>query len=146
MQITSSCETEPLEIVVLYCQHSVCGGVPADESAKDCVGCTVRHVMLPCSSKAMVWHLLKLLESGVDGVEVVVCPEGACRHLEGSRRTRRRVDYVRRLLAQLGISAERLGIREASGLSAGALPEIAAERATALEAGRLDIVQTGGER
>ena len=66
--------------------------------------------MVPCSSKIQLPHLLRLLETGVDGVLVIACPEEECRLLEGSSRVQRRIEYARQLLSQVNLGAERLGI------------------------------------
>jgi len=65
-------------------------------------------------------------------VEVVACPEEACRFLVGSRRAEKRVAYARTLLAQIGAREERLGITRSAGLSAADLVSLARARAEAI--------------
>jgi len=93
---------------------------------------SIRPVMLACSSKVQVPELLNILDNGVDGVEVVACPDEVCRFLVGSRRASKRVAYVRGLLDAAGLGAERLGISIKSDLSAEELVQLAEERAAAV--------------
>jgi len=132
------------EIVVLYCQH--CVGEDADvvAEATRVSGFSVQPVLMPCSSKVEIPHVLRILERGVDGVEVVACPESACRFLVGSARTERRVEYVRRLLDEAGIGAQRVGISRGSRLSATELMGLAAGRAEAVRALGCNSMKTGG--
>ncbi|MDD3472435.1 MAG: hydrogenase iron-sulfur subunit, partial [Syntrophaceae bacterium] len=62
----------------------------------------------PCSGKIEAHHLLKTMAGGAQGVLVLTCSEKACQYLEGSSRSRKRVDYARLWLEKVGISAERL--------------------------------------
>jgi F420-non-reducing hydrogenase iron-sulfur subunit len=68
----------------------------------------VHDVCVPCSGKLQPEHLLKAFEAGADLVCVVVCDEANCHYLEGSRRAKRRIEYVRGLLDELGLGGERL--------------------------------------
>ena len=64
-----------------YCE----GAVPSDRPA-GVAGFRARLKMVPCSSKVEVWHLLKLVEEGADGVELVCCSEDVCQFLVGNDR------------------------------------------------------------
>ncbi len=68
----------------------------------------VSLVAIPCSGKVEAHHLLKTLASGAQGVLVLACAEKACLYLEGSKRSRKRVDYAKSWLQKLGIEPERL--------------------------------------
>jgi len=65
-------------------------------------------VTIPCSGKIEAHFLLKTLAAGAQGVLVLACAEKACQYLEGSMRSRKRVDYARSWLDKLGISHERI--------------------------------------
>lgn len=121
------------EVVLLYCQHSLERDVDITAQSKGISGFRVQPVMMPCSSKIEVSYILKILERGVDAVQVVVCPARKCRFLIGSRRTTKRIEYIRRLLDEIDMGAERVGISNASGLRAEKLMDITAERAKAVE-------------
>jgi len=120
------------EVVVLYCQHCVGEGAQVTLESDRASGFSVRAVMMPCSSKVEVPYVLKILERGADTVEVIACPEKACRFLFGSARTEKRIDYIRGLLEEIGIGSERVGICRGSGLSGKELVALAGTRADAV--------------
>jgi coenzyme F420-reducing hydrogenase delta subunit len=68
----------------------------------------VQEILVPCTGRLQPEHLLKAFEDGARVVCVVACAEDNCHHLEGSCRARLRVDYVRRLLDEIGLGGERL--------------------------------------
>ncbi|MGC8657659.1 MAG: hydrogenase iron-sulfur subunit [Desulfomonilaceae bacterium] len=63
---------------------------------------------VPCSGKIEAHFLLKTLASGAQGALVLGCAEQACQYLEGSMRSRKRVDYARFWLEKIGIASERI--------------------------------------
>jgi coenzyme F420-reducing hydrogenase delta subunit len=120
------------EIIVLFCRQSVDGTVSLSNAYRRLPGLGVRLVVLPCSSNVEVRQLVKMLEQGADGIQVVACPEQACRFLVGSNKAEKRIDYVRRLLAEINFGAERVGIVRGTSLSAEQLLGLARERAALL--------------
>jgi F420-non-reducing hydrogenase iron-sulfur subunit len=60
--------------------------------------------------------MLKAIESGVDGVYVAGCMEGECHFLKGNFRAKKRVQYVKQLLEEVGLETGRV---EMYNLSAG---------------------------
>jgi coenzyme F420-reducing hydrogenase delta subunit len=68
----------------------------------------VHEIRVPCAGKLQPEHLLKVFEAGADLVCIVACDETNCHYLEGSRRAKRRIEYVRGLLEELGLGGERL--------------------------------------
>ncbi len=120
------------EIVLLYCRQAAeewAGALSAFESVS---GFAARPVLVPCGAKVEVHHLLRILESGADGVEVVTCPEGRCRSVAGNLAAARRVERARRLLDAAGLGADRLGISSMEGGLTEDLIERAAGRAAAV--------------
>lgn len=107
------------EIVVLQCKQSVSEpkNLPSVSRKSGRGGLLFRVV--PCSSKVQLPHLLRLLETGVDGVIVFACPEDECRFLEGSSRVQRRIEYARELVEQVGVGAQRLALVRGKEMSAG---------------------------
>ena len=51
---------------------------------------------------------MRAFESGSDGVMVLVCPEDVCRYGEGSIRAKKRVEWVRGILDEIGLNGNRL--------------------------------------
>jgi len=70
----------------------------------------LKTVKLPCSGMVKDVFLLKAFEAGADAVVVLVCPEEQCRHVQGSIRARKRVEWVQNLLDEIGLSGRRLSI------------------------------------
>jgi len=48
--------------------------------------------------------MMKAFENGADGVSVVGFDEGTCHFLTGNLKARKRVEYVKRLLDECGIT------------------------------------------
>jgi len=70
----------------------------------------VHEIALPCTGKLQPEHLLKAFEAGADAVCVITCARDDCHYLEGSQRAERRVEYVRELLNEIGLGADRLTV------------------------------------
>jgi coenzyme F420-reducing hydrogenase delta subunit len=67
------------------------------------LGSGIRFFPMPCSGRIEALHLLKALESGARKVYVVACPEGACRYGQGNVRARKRLDYAKSLIREIGL-------------------------------------------
>ncbi len=83
----------------------------------------VKIIRVPCTGKVDVMHLLRAIQKGADGVYVVGCLEGTCHYNEGNLRARERVEYVRMLLEEIGMEADRVRMYN---LSSGEGPTFAA--------------------
>lgn len=117
------------EIVVLYCRQTLDAEAKPPEGTRQGDGFSARLVVLPCSSKMEGYQMLKLLERGVDGVQLVACPEKACRFLVGNNRAERRVAHARGLLAQAGMDEARLELSRAAELTLNDLMNLAGRHA-----------------
>ncbi|MDP3283533.1 MAG: hydrogenase iron-sulfur subunit, partial [Desulfobacterales bacterium] len=47
---------------------------------------------------------------GADAVAVFVCPEGQCRYVEGNIRAKKKVNFVKNLLDEIGLGGMRLSL------------------------------------
>ncbi|MHC4176526.1 MAG: hydrogenase iron-sulfur subunit [Planctomycetota bacterium] len=121
------------EIVVLYCQHCVAGDASVTVASQQTRGLSVRPKMMPCSSKVEIPHLLKILEQGADGVELVACPQDRCRFLVGSLKAEKRVDRASGLLDEIRMGGQRLGLSRRTKLAAEDLIALARARAEAVK-------------
>jgi coenzyme F420-reducing hydrogenase delta subunit len=86
-------------------------------------GVVPKFIKLPCSSMVKDIFLLRAFEAGADAAIVLVCPEGACRYVEGNLRAKKRVRWVQKLLDEIGLSGARLALfnvapNDADGASA----------------------------
>ena len=83
----------------------------------------VKIILVPCTGKVDVIHMLRAIQKGADGVYCVGCLEGTCHYNEGNYRCRERVDHVRSLLEEVGLEADRVRMYN---LSSGEGPTFAA--------------------
>ena len=135
------------DIVVLYCGHCIREDRSIISALESVKGFSARCSMVSCSSQIEVSHVLKLLEQGVDGVEVIACPEGACKSLVGSARAEKRVRYAQTLLGNIHMNAERLGIsRKKTGSTVEDIVGLATERADAVRALGPNHMKNGGKK
>ena len=83
---------------------------------------TVKVIQVPCTGRVDIIHLLKAIEDGADGVYVAGCLEGECHFLTGNLKAKKRVNYVKKVLEEMGIEPGRV---EMFNLSAGEGPKFA---------------------
>ena len=68
----------------------------------------MRVIKLPCTGRVSPLLLLKTIEEGADGVYVVGCKEGDCHYLEGNKKARKIVKYVKGMLESIGVDPGRV--------------------------------------
>lgn len=61
-----------------------------------------------CSASVSPHHVLRAFQEGVDGVYVGGCRLGDCHYLYGNYSTKKRMTFMKQLLAFTGIEGERL--------------------------------------
>ncbi len=103
----------------------------------------VKIIRVPCTGKVDALYLLKALEQGVDGVYVAGCMEGDCHFLKGNIRARKRVEYVKKLLADAGINPDRVAMYNLSAAQGPRFVEIAREMTAKIKALGPNPVKTG---
>jgi hypothetical protein len=74
-----------------------------------------------------VLYLLKAFQKGADGVYVAGCMEGDCHYLTGNLRARKRVEYAKKILDEIGIGGERLAMYNMSAAQGPRFVEVAKE-------------------
>ena len=100
-------DSKPIKIVAYHCRNlQLFTGDEQKDFQRSHPGLTL--VAIPCSGKIEAHHLLKTLAGGAEGVLVLACAKNACRYLEGSMRSHKRVEYARSWLVELGLETERL--------------------------------------
>jgi len=52
--------------------------------------------------------MMEAFQKGADGVYVVGCLEGECHYLTGNLRAKKKVEYTKKLLDEIGVGGERL--------------------------------------
>ncbi len=87
----------------------------------------IRIIRLPCTGKVDVLHLLRAFEDGADGVYVAGCMEGDCHFINGNFRAKKRVQYAKKLLDEIGFGGERLEMFNMSAAMGTRFAEVAKE-------------------
>jgi coenzyme F420-reducing hydrogenase delta subunit len=115
-------------VILAFCCH-YCAYAAADMagSMRLQYPSDVRVLRFPCTGKIEENHLLTAFEKGVDGVIVAGCLEGGCHFLEGNLRAKKRVGRVKQLLAEIGVSQERLEMFNLSSAEGPRFAEIVRE-------------------
>jgi F420-non-reducing hydrogenase iron-sulfur subunit len=94
----------------------------------------IKIIKVPCTGRVDVLTLLKAFESGIDGVYVAGCMEGECHFLKGNLRARKRVNYAKTLLEEVGIEPQRLEMYNLSAAQGQKFAAIANEMADKIRA------------
>jgi coenzyme F420-reducing hydrogenase delta subunit len=115
------------ELTAFTCIY--CGSMAADTAGAMRLNypANVKLLRFPCTGKVDVEYILKAFEEGADGVYIVACSIGNCHHVHGNVRATKRLAYARKLLAEVGIQSDRLGIYYMSGSQAHAFANAAKE-------------------
>ncbi|MCF8335711.1 MAG: hydrogenase iron-sulfur subunit [Bacteroidales bacterium] len=100
-------EREP--VIIAFCCH-YCAFTAADLAGtmRQQYPTNIRIVRLPCTGKVYVNMLLEAFVDGADGVMVAGCEEGSCHFLEGNYRAKKRVNYAKQKIEEVGINPEKL--------------------------------------
>jgi len=96
-------------VIIAFCCH-YCAFTAADLAGtmRQQYPSNIRIVRLPCTGKVFVNMVLEAFVDGADGVMVAGCEEGSCHFLEGNYRAKKRVEYAKKKLEEVGINPERL--------------------------------------
>ena len=84
----------------------------------------VRIIRTPCTGRLETEYFMKAFELGADGVLVAGCLEGGCHFAEGNLCAKRRVNYTRQMLGEIGLEPDRLRMVNVSAAMARPLAEI----------------------
>lgn len=87
----------------------------------------VKIIQVPCTGRVDIIHLLNAIDDGADGVYVAGCLEGECHYRTGNLRTRKKVEYVKRVLKEIGMEPERVEMFNLSSAQGARFAEIANE-------------------
>jgi coenzyme F420-reducing hydrogenase delta subunit len=115
------------EIIVFACHYCAYAAADLAGSMRLQYPTNIRMIKLPCTGKLEVIHLLKALEAGADGVYAAGCMEGECHYLKGNLWARKRVDYAKTLLAEMGMEPERIDMFNMSSAMGPRFAEVATE-------------------
>ena len=68
----------------------------------------IKIVRVPCTGRVDILYLIRTFEYGADGVFLSGCLLGDCHYLTGNNKAVKRVDYVKKVLADIGINPDRV--------------------------------------
>jgi len=80
-----------------------------------------------CSGRVDPTHVLEAFKSGVDGVLVTGCHIGDCHYITGNLACQKRVDFLKKVLEEIGIDARRLRLEWVSASEGGKFARIVKE-------------------
>ena len=127
-------ETFVPRIVAFCCQYCAYAAADLAGSMRLQYDPNIRIVLVPCTGRVDVIHLLHAIEDGADGVFLAGCLEGGCHFLEGNFKAKNRVRFVKNLLDRIGIQAERLEMFNLSSAEGPRFAEIVNEMTKKIKA------------
>jgi F420-non-reducing hydrogenase iron-sulfur subunit len=105
-------ETPPPDFepeIVAFCCH-YCSYAAADLAGSMRLShpTNIKILKIPCTGKVDVLYLLKAFEDGADGVIVAGCEEGTCHFINGNIKAKKKVNYTKKILDEIGLGGDRL--------------------------------------
>jgi len=94
----------------------------------------IKIIKVPFTGRVDILFILKAFENGADGVCLIGCLEGECHFLTGNIRAKKRVEYIKSLLEETGIGAERVAMYNISAADGRRFAEIAREMTEKIKA------------
>lgn len=119
-------EFEPI-IVTFACHYCAYGAADLAGVMRLQYPPSIRIVKVPCTGRVDVHHILTAFEKGADGVIVAGCRIGDCHFKDGNIKATKRVQYVRKLLKEIGLDEERLNMYYMSSAEGARFAEVASE-------------------
>lgn len=94
-------------IVAFLCRECAYSAADAAGNARTPLPPTIRTVLVPCTGRVSLLHVLSALAEGADGVYLGGCLEGQCHYRVGNLHALDRVAFLKELLASVGVEPER---------------------------------------
>lgn len=119
-------EFEP-RIVAFCCTYCAYAAADLSGSMRIQYPPNIRIIKTPCTGRLEAQFFMRAFEKGADGVLVAGCLEGGCHFIEGNLFAKKRVNYTREMLAELGLEKERLRMVNVSASEARPFTEFVTE-------------------
>ena len=103
-----SMKTFEPKLVAFCCNYCAYAAADLSGSMRIQYPPNVRIIKTPCTGRLEARFLMRAFEKGADGVLVAGCLEGGCHFIEGNLFAKKRVNYTRNMLAELGLEEDRL--------------------------------------
>ncbi len=120
------------KIVAYVCGHHSSSAAWSGE-LEDTIGGVV-EIYMPSMGRLGSQHILHALENGASGVIVVACRIGADRYPTVTQRVRKRVSQVRDMLAEIGVSPDKVQLVEEASEGRKAMRDAMVEAAEKIDA------------
>ncbi len=95
------------QIVAFCCHHCAYAAADLAGGSRMTYSPSLKIIELPCTGRVDILHVLHAFEEGADGVMVAGCLPGTCHYISGNLHARQRVEYLQRLLGEIGFEGER---------------------------------------
>ncbi|HIE14213.1 TPA: hydrogenase iron-sulfur subunit, partial [Candidatus Bathyarchaeota archaeon] len=101
-------ETSKPLVLAICC--SECGHAAVDSSSVARINypASVRVMTVPCTGIIQVHNMLEAFKAGAQGVMIIGCKEDGCQYDMGSQIAKRKVEFAKLILKDIGIEPERL--------------------------------------
>lgn len=97
-----------LKVLAMCCRWCSYAGADLAGSMRLQYPTEVRILLVPCTGRVDILHMLKAFEKGFDAVFLSGCHIGDCHYLSGNTRAVKRVAKLKKDLVAMGIEPERL--------------------------------------
>ena len=98
------------KIVAFLCNWCSYRGADLAGTSRIKCAANVRAIRVMCSGRVEPAFVLRAFELGADGVLILGCHPGDCHYAEGNYKALRRMELLKRTLAQLGIEPDRFSL------------------------------------
>lgn len=102
---------DKLKLSLFYCSNNINSGLFTNYYSEE--GIQIKMISLPCSGRVNVQYLMKVIETGTDGVVLYTCKDGSCQYIEGNKRAKNRVLAINSLLKESGFDSDRILLLQA---------------------------------
>ena len=102
---------EDPDAIIGYCCYQ-CGYNAADlaGTAKSFVDPSVKVVLVPCSGRVTMQHMLYPFFKGAKGVFLAACLEGQCHYIDGNFQAKEKVALAKKALDVMGVGGYKLNL------------------------------------
>jgi len=122
------------EVIAFCCRHCAYAAADLAGGSRAPYPSAIKIVELPCTGRIDVVTMLHAFEQGADGVLVAGCLSGRCHYLQGNLYARQRVDYVAKMLDEIGLGAARLRMINISAAMGTQFAQLAGEHVETVRA------------
>ncbi len=87
----------------------------------------IRIILVPCTGRADILHVLQGFEAGADAVFIAGCHDGDCHYETGNYMAKKRVSRIKQILAAAGLEPERVEMFQVAASEGAKFAQVATE-------------------